>query len=58
MTDWDSYLSRFHARRPGVTEVVLGRARDQEDADPYAWIAAPVPPDAAVVDLACGSAPL
>lgn len=54
---WDPYLDCFHARRPGITEAVLRRARDG-GTDPYAWLAAAVPAQARVLDLGCGSGPL
>ena len=54
---WAGYLERFHAASPGVTELVLRRARD-DDTDPYDWLAEVVPPQGRVLDLGCGSAPL
>lgn len=56
--DWPTYLAAFHAERPGITETVLGGARDEAGLDPYTWAAAAVPDGARVLDLACGSAPL
>jgi hypothetical protein len=60
MTDpgWRRYLDEFHAEHAGITERVLCRARDRDGRDPYGWLASAVPPDAAVVDVAYGSAPL
>lgn len=55
---WPSYLDRFHAERPGITERILTRCR-ADGLDPYAWCAAPldnVP--GPVLDLACGSGPM
>lgn len=57
MTDWNAYLSDFHARHPGITEDVLARARDG-DQTPYSWLAAALPDHGSVLDLCCGSAPL
>ncbi len=57
MTDWDTYLSDFHARHPGITEDVLARACDG-DHTPYSWLAAALPDHGSVLDLCCGSAPL
>lgn len=56
-TGWEQYLADFHAGWPGITEQVLGRARDR-DGDAYDWLADAVPPQRRVVDVACGSAPL
>jgi hypothetical protein len=53
---FDAYLDRFHDERPGITEVILARARDEDGEDPYRWLVAGAPPGP-VVDLACGSAP-
>jgi SAM-dependent methyltransferase len=54
---WDAYLDCFHAGRPGITEAILDRARD-EGSSPYAWLAAAIPSHGLVLDLGCGSAPL
>ena len=54
---WTEYVAGFHAGRPGITERVLGRARDA-DGDAYDWLAAAVPARGRVLDVACGSAPL
>ncbi len=58
---WERYLESFHRQRPGITEAVLRRStapgRDGEE-DPYKWLAAAVPAQGWVLDLACGSAPL
>ncbi len=58
---WASYLEQFHESNPGITETVLGRAR-VDGIDPYRWLADAVPSEArrsgAVLDLACGSAPM
>lgn len=55
---WRAYLERFHADAPGVTERLLRRARGPDGRDPYAWTADVIPTTGALVDLACGSAPL
>lgn len=53
--DWPQYLATFHSERAGITEDVLGHARDKGGRTPYDWAADAVPSGAAVVDLACGS---
>lgn len=57
-TSWRDYLGDFHAERPGITEQLLDRARDDRGRTPYDWVADAVPRGTAVLDLACGSAPL
>ena len=57
-TPWRDYLSDFHAERPGITEQLLQRTRDAAGRTPYDWVADAVPRGTAVLDLACGSAPL
>ncbi|MDO5287244.1 MAG: class I SAM-dependent methyltransferase [Actinomycetia bacterium] len=53
--DWDSYLSVFHAERPGVAEDVLSRASNGYYS-PHRWLARAVSARAEVVlDIACGS---
>ena len=56
MTDWATYLAGFHARNPGISEDVLGRARSG-DLTPYLWLARAVS-GARVLDLASGSGPM
>ena len=56
MTDWATYLAGFHARHPGISEDVLGRARSG-DLTPYLWLARAVS-GSRVLDLACGSGPM
>jgi SAM-dependent methyltransferase len=56
--EWTTYLERFHAQAPGVTERMLQRSRDGHGHDPYRWAARAVPAAGAVIDVACGSAPL
>lgn len=56
--DWKSYISAFHAERPGVIEQVLSRALGGEHS-PYRWLARAVSANATtVLDLACGSGPM
>jgi SAM-dependent methyltransferase len=65
---WDPYLAAFHTERPGITEAILGRAVAADDAvgdgdvgdgdDPYDWVAAALPDDGVILDVACGSGPL
>ncbi len=56
--DWEPYVHRFHAERPGITERVLSRSVGP-GGTPYGWLLAALPRAAQVVlDLACGSAPL
>lgn len=58
--DWSTYLADFHSRHAGVTEQVLSRSRigGKEGTDPYRWLASQVDPGGAVLDVACGGAPL
>ena len=56
MTDWATYLAGFHARNPGISEDILGRARSG-DLTPYLWLARAVS-GARVLDLASGSGPM
>lgn len=54
-TEWDAYLDRFHATRPGVAEEVLARARNGNHR-PHRWLARAVAARAtSVLDIACGS---
>ena len=56
---WDRYLASYHTGHPGITERILARARHATAGSPYSWLRAAIPPDpGAVVDVACGSAPL
>lgn len=55
---WRDYLADFHADRPGITEELLDRTRDDHGRTPYGWAATAVPPGSVVLDLACGSAPM
>ncbi|HEY9290972.1 MAG TPA: methyltransferase domain-containing protein [Microlunatus sp.] len=53
--DWESYLTDFHARRPGAVEAVLSQAT-AGDHTPYRWLARAISgPVRTVLDLACGS---
>ena len=54
---WREYLAGFHAANAGITEELLAHTSDG-DGDPYRWVAGHVPPDARLLDLACGSAPI
>jgi SAM-dependent methyltransferase len=56
--DWGSYLTQFHDANAGITEAVLGDARDSSGRTGYDWLAEVVPVGASVLDLACGSAPM
>jgi ubiquinone/menaquinone biosynthesis C-methylase UbiE len=53
VTDCATYLAGFHARNPGISEDVLGRARSG-DLTPYLWLARAVS-GPRVLDLASGS---
>ncbi|MGH9192802.1 MAG: class I SAM-dependent methyltransferase [Acidimicrobiales bacterium] len=55
---WGDYLAAFHDERPGVTEDVLADALADDGSDPYDWLAAALPSDRVIVDVACGSGPL
>ena len=54
--EWDGYVERFHAGRPGITEALLARSVDDEDRTAYDWVTEDLP-DGCVVDVGCGSAP-
>lgn len=54
---WARYLRGFHAERPGITEAVLRRST-WEGLDPYRWLLEAVPSQGAIVDVACGNAPV
>lgn len=56
--DWPDYLDRFHAERPGITEDLLARCRDETGQDPYQWLTGGIPATFPILDLACGSGPL
>jgi SAM-dependent methyltransferase len=56
---WNPYLATFHTERPGITEAILGRAvADDDRRGPYDWVAAALPDDGVILDVACGSGPL
>lgn len=56
---WASYVGEYHDANPGITESLLGDARDGPGRSPYDWLVEAVPAGAGtVVDLACGSGPL
>ena len=56
-TDWPTYLDWFHAERPGITEELLARCRDEDGVDPYQWLTAAGSNQGMTLDLACGSGP-
>lgn len=57
--EWASYVGEYHDANPGITESLLGDARDGAGRTPYDWLVEAVPAGATtVVDLACGSGPL
>lgn len=58
MSGWGSYVSGFHAERPGVTEDLLGRCVDPGGSGPYQWLLEPVTVGNPVVDVGCGSGPV
>ena len=55
---WAAYLARYHDEHPGITEDVLGPARDGAGRSPYDWLVEAAPRHGLVVDLGCGSAPV
>jgi SAM-dependent methyltransferase len=56
---WASYVGEYHDANPGITESLLGDARDGAGRSPYDWLVEAVPVGAStVVDVACGSGPL
>lgn len=54
---WEPFLDDFHTRRPGITEDILDSAIS-DGATPYKWLLEVIPPEARLLDLACGSGPL
>lgn len=55
---WTTYLQRFHAERPGITERILSRCHTDR-LDPYEWCAQPLGEQPGpILDLACGSGPM
>ena len=54
MSEREAFLRRFHAAHPGITSSAIARARPAS----YDRLAAAVPRDARVLDLACGDAHL
>lgn len=58
MTDWSSYVAEYHEERPGISEELLGCARDADGRTPYDWLSEAVPVGIPVVDVACGSGPV
>ena len=56
---WEDYVAEYHDANPGITEDVLGCARDSTGRSPYDWVVEALPAGAStVVDLACGSCPI
>lgn len=56
---WSDYLSRYHALNSGITERVLDGAPRPGIGTPYEWLRSALPTaPGAVMDLACGSAPM
>jgi len=51
-------VDQFHQHRPGITEDLMLRMRDEAGATPYEWLAAAVRGLDPVLDVGCGSAPL
>jgi len=55
---WATYLERFHAEHPGITERILGRCHSG-GIDPYEWCAQPLADEPGpILDVACGSGPM
>jgi SAM-dependent methyltransferase len=56
--DWKGYLGGFHGASAGITEDLLGPARDLSGRSPYEWLLDARPDDSrSTVDIGCGSAP-
>ena len=55
--DWARYLDAFHAKRPGITEDVLGQCAAVDGTTPYEWLVDGIRADLRVLDIGCGSAP-
>lgn len=56
---WASYVARYHADHPAITEAALDHARDAEVGTAHDWLAAGLPGHHGdVLDVACGSAPM
>ena len=54
--EWDGYVERFHAGRPGVSEALLARSVDDGGRTAYDWISEDLT-GGLVVDVGCGSGP-
>ena len=54
---WREYIDRFHAERAGVTEAVFGHL-EGGSAAVHRWVQEAIPAPGAVLDVACGSAPM
>lgn len=55
--DWSTYLESFHDEHPGITADLLERSHSGR-LTPYQWLIEQLPPQATVIDVACGNAPL
>lgn len=51
-------VAALHERVPGITEVLLATAYDDQGRNPFGWLAEALPATGAVLDLCCGSAAL
>lgn len=57
--EWARYLASYHAAHPAITEQAFDHATDPSLGSPHDWLVAALPPrPGAVLDIACGSAPL
>lgn len=58
-SSWADYVARYHAGNPGITEAAFEHARDPVLGTPHDWLATAIRgPAGAVLDVACGSAPM
>ena len=55
---WPRFLADFHDSRPGITDSILGRARDTTGRTAYDWLVEALPAGSRILDLGCGGAPL
>ena len=56
---WATYIAAYHLAYPGITEEALEHARHPVHGTAYDWLASALrQPHGAVLDLACGSAPM
>ncbi len=57
--DWARYVAEYHTAHPGITERAFAHARDPHLGTAHDWLArALAGPVGAVLDVACGSAPM